>query len=123
WQPVAVLRLGHLNPRTRPSRVVMLAAVLPPLDSLAAQCFAAHMLQHELLMIVGVPLVVTGRPMATCLWALPAVLRRDAARMFQRDTPIGVLWRLVTAPGAAWILHSVVSWVLHRPALYELALI
>jgi len=101
----------------------MLAAVLPPLDSLAAQRFAAHMLQHELLMIVGVPLVVTGRPMATCLWALPAVLRRDAARMFQRDTPIGVLWRLVTAPGAAWILHGVVVWVWHVPALYELAVL
>ena len=74
-------------------------------------------------MIVGVPLVVTGRPMATCLWALPAVLRRDAARMFQRDTPIGVLWRLVTAPGAAWILHGVVVWVWHVPALYELAVL
>jgi putative membrane protein len=100
---------------------VMLAAVLPPLDLLAAQRFAAHMLQHELLMIVGVPLLIAGRPMATWLWALPALLRHGAGGMFQRHTTVGALWRLVTAPAAAWMLHGIVLWVWHVPALYELA--
>src|SRR2546428_2143764 len=77
---------------------VMLAAVLPPLDLLAAQRFAAHMLQHELLMIVGVPLLIAGRPMATWLWALPALLRHGAGGMFQRHPTVGALLRLRTAP-------------------------
>ena len=49
----------------------MLIAILPPLDRLSAERFSAHMLQHELLMLVGAPLIVAGRPMATALFALP----------------------------------------------------
>src|SRR5438128_1100854 len=52
---------------------------------------------------------------------LPALLRHGAGGMFQRHTTVGALWRLVTAPAAAWMLHGIVLWVWHVPALYELA--
>ena len=34
---------------------VLIASVLPPLDQLAVERFSAHMAQHELMMLVGVP--------------------------------------------------------------------
>jgi putative membrane protein len=99
---------------------VMLVAVLPPLDGLATQRFSAHMLQHELLMLVGVPLMIAGRPIATWLWGLPGALRQPAARLCQGGA-VGGLWRTLTMPVAAWALHGVTVWVWHVPRLYELA--
>ena len=100
--------------------VVMLAALLPPLDGLAAQRFSAHMLQHELLMLVGVPLMIAGRPIATWLWGVPAPARAAAARVLQ-GASVGGAWRSLTAPAAAWALHGVTVWIWHVPRLYELA--
>jgi putative membrane protein len=100
--------------------IVMLAAVLPPLDGLATQRFAAHMLQHELLMLVGVPLLIAGRPIATWLWGLPDALRPRAARLLQ-GRPISGLWRSLTTPVLAWALHGLTVWIWHVPRLYELA--
>lgn len=100
--------------------IAMLAAVLPPLDRLAAQRFAAHMLQHELLMLVGVPLMIAGRPIASWLWGLPDGMRPRAARVLQ-GAPVGGLWRTFTTPVVAWALHGITVWIWHVPRLYELA--
>ena len=98
----------------------MMIAVLPPIDGLATILFSAHMLQHELLMLVGAPLIVAGRPLSTCLWGLPRTARRGAGRLFQ-GAAIGGAWRWLTAPAIAWLLHGVILWVWHAPALYEWA--
>jgi putative membrane protein len=99
---------------------VMLAAVLPPLDRLAGERFSAHMLQHELLMLVGVPLMIAGRPLAAWLWGVPDVIRPAAGRVLQ-TTPVGSLWRGLTLPVVAWALHGLAVWLWHVPQLYELA--
>jgi putative membrane protein len=98
----------------------LLTAVLPPLDALAIQLFSAHMLQHELMMLVGAPLVIAGRPLATCMWGLPARLRPVAGETLQRPVAAGV-WRFLTAPAVAWALHGAVIWAWHIPALYDAA--
>jgi putative membrane protein len=98
----------------------MLIAVLPPIDGLATVLFSVHMLQHELLMLIGAPLIVAGRPLSTCLWGLPSTARRGAGRLLQSGA-IGGTWRTLTAPAIAWLLHGVVLWVWHAPALYEWA--
>jgi putative membrane protein len=100
--------------------VVMLAAVLPPLDGLATRRFSAHMLQHELLMLVGVPLMVAGRPIATWLWGIPDAARPRAARVLQ-GAPVGGVWRSLSTPVVAWALHGLTLWIWHVPRLYELA--
>jgi putative membrane protein len=100
--------------------IAMLIAVLPPLDGRAAVLFSAHMLQHELLMLVGAPLMIAGRPLSTCLWGLPSKARQGAARLLQSGA-IGGGWRWLTAPVIAWALHGVILWVWHVPALYEWA--
>jgi putative membrane protein len=100
--------------------VAMLAAVLPPLDHLAVERFSAHMLQHELLMLVGTPLMVAGRPMTVWLWGLPDPLRLRFGHRFQTSGAARA-WLLLTAPVTAWALHGGAIWLWHLPALYEWA--
>lgn len=101
--------------------VVLLASMLPPLDALALEMFSAHMAQHELMMLAGAPLLIAGRPMSTCLWGLPGPLRALAVRTCQGNLA-AASWRLFTAPVVAWVLHGLVIWVWHLPALYEWAI-
>jgi putative membrane protein len=66
----------------RVAALAALAAVLgPPLHHAAETSFAAHMAQHELLMLVAAPLVALGWPVAPWLAALPRPVRRRALRM------------------------------------------
>jgi putative membrane protein len=100
--------------------LVLLGALAPPVDRAAAMLFSAHMIQHELLMLVGVPLVIAGRPIVPWLWALPARPRRVAGAGLQNGA-IAAAWRSLTLPPVAWALHGAVVWVWHAPALYEAA--
>lgn len=96
----------------------MLAAVLPPLDAIAIERFSAHMLQHELLMLVGAPLMIAGRTFSTALLGVPAGVRASAGAFLQTRTAGGA-WKLLSAPLVAWALHGLAVWVWHVPALYE----
>ena len=49
----------------------LVLSILPPLDSLSIQFFSVHMIQHELMMLVGAPLVIFGRPLPRCVAGLP----------------------------------------------------
>lgn len=83
--------------------VVLVITLLSRLDTLAATRFWIHMVQHELLMLVAVPLLVIG----------------DLFRALPRGTPHIVLrpLRHVT-PIAAALLHAIALWVWHVPVLF-----
>lgn len=100
--------------------IALVASVLPWFDAAALELFSAHMAQHELMMLVGAPLIVAGRPLSTCLWALPERWRRHVATPLQKVTVTG-LARVIAAPLTAWTLHGIAVWTWHIPALYELA--
>lgn len=97
---------------------VLVATVMPPLDALAIERFSIHMIQHELMMLAGAPLVMAGRPFSTCLWGLPASWRARVAPAVQSRAVAGV-WRGATAPLVAWVLHGLAIWVWHAPPLYN----
>src|SRR5581483_3974626 len=42
--------------------LALVAALVSPLDALSETLFSAHMVQHELLMVVAAPLLVLGAP-------------------------------------------------------------
>src|SRR5213075_297814 len=50
-------------------------ALFSPLHHASEELFTAHMIQHELLMVVAAPLLVLGRPAMAALWAIPAPAR------------------------------------------------
>jgi putative membrane protein len=101
--------------------LALAAALVSPLDALGASLFSAHMLQHELMMIVAAPLLVLGRPFGYWLWALPARWR-PAIGAGARHPFVAGTWLFLTWPLAAWLLHAAVLWLWHAPPLFEASL-
>jgi putative membrane protein len=98
----------------------LVLSILPPLDSLSLQFFSVHMIQHELMMLVGAPLLIFGRPLQRCVAGLPTRSRHLAARTLQ-SRAMSSTWRALTAPLVAWALHGLAIWLWHLPALYDAA--
>ena len=101
--------------------LVLGAALVSPLDALGAWLFSAHMVQHELLMIVAAPLLVIGRPLAAWTWAV-APRHRPAVRTRIHAPALATSWRWITAPLAAWTAHALALWCWHIPAFFDAAL-
>lgn len=100
----------------------LVVALVSPLDALGAALFSAHMVQHELLMLVAAPLLVLGRPLGVWMWALPARWRA-AVGQGVRWRPLKSFWACITAPLAAWLLHAAALWLWHAPRLFQAALL
>jgi putative membrane protein len=98
--------------------VVVAIALISPIDRASDVLFSAHMVQHELLMLIAAPLVVLGRPLAPAVWALP----HDTRVRLLRTTRPARLWRALTAPVVALVLHAVTRLVWHVPAVFDAAL-
>src|SRR4051812_28653412 len=96
-------------------------ALSPPLDEWSEQWLAAHMVQHELLMVVAAPLFAVGAPVVGILWAMPWHVRHALIATVQHR-PLFRLWRTMTAPPSGFILYGVALWIWHVPALYDNAL-
>jgi putative membrane protein len=101
--------------------LALVVALVSPLDSLGAALFSAHMLQHELLMIVAAPLLVLGRPLGVYIWAFPNAARRAIGRTVHARA-VAAAWRALTLPLAAWAFHAVALWAWHVPFLFQQAL-
>ena len=100
---------------------VLAVALVSPIDAWGARLFSAHMLQHELLMVVAAPLLVLGRPFGAWLFGLPAGWRRAVGRA-TRTPRWRRGWHAITGPLAAWSLHGAALWIWHVPALFDAAL-
>jgi len=101
--------------------VILALALLSPLHEASEELFSAHMIQHELLMVVAAPLLILGRPAVVMLWALPP----RARVIVGRGTKLAgwrTLWRAATKPFDAWLLHGVAIWVWHVPVLFQATL-
>jgi putative membrane protein len=97
------------------------AALLGPLDRWSDVLFSAHMAQHEVVMLVSAPLMVLGRPFIVTLWALPAN-GRAAVSTVVKNRWLTLAWERASGPFTVLILHAVVLWAWHVPALFEAAL-
>ena len=96
------------------------ASLVWPLATITAGLFSAHMVQHELMMVVAAPLLVLGRPLAIWTWSLPERWRSAPARAF-RGRAFAALWRRFTTPLGATIVHAVAIWTWHVPRVFELS--
>lgn len=99
----------------------LFVALVSPLDALGAALFAAHMLQHMLLVLVAALLFVLGAPERAVLWALPGPARGRAGA-WGRAAAIRWAWRAITKPFVVWALHAAAIWAWHIPSLYQAAL-
>jgi len=101
--------------------LILAAALLGPLHDLSERSFTAHMIEHELLMLIAAPFLALSRPIGIFLWALPPRARTGIAGT-ARAQPFSLVWKFITAPGIATILQIVALWIWHAPALFDRAL-
>ena len=85
--------------------LALVVALVSPLHPWGNVLFSAHMMQHEVLMLVAAPLLVLGKPVVAFLKALPmgwVRLLLDSMR------PVWVqsVWRMLTNPFVAWLVHA-----------------
>jgi cytochrome c oxidase assembly factor CtaG len=99
----------------------LVLALVSPLHTMGEVLFTAHMLQHEILMLVAAPLLVLSRPLVTFVWALPFEWRRATGQWAKRD-PVRHSWAFLTDPFTAWWIHAIAIWTWHAPFLFDLTL-
>jgi putative membrane protein len=101
--------------------LVSALVVTSPLHWLGERLFAAHMVEHELLMVVAAPLMAFARINGPMLWSLPPLLRPGVGRLLN-FRPLAAAWSLISHPVSATALHGVALWAWHAPPLYSWAL-
>ncbi len=99
----------------------VLLALASPLDRLSDILFSAHMTQHELLILVGAPLLVLSRPLVAFMHAVSPA-RRQKAQHAMSAGAVATSWRVLTHPVAIVGIHGAVIWAWHAPVLFEWAL-
>lgn len=101
--------------------ITLFIALISPVHPLGEVLFSAHMVQHELLMIVAAPLLVLSRPLVAFLWALPFSWRRALGR-WSKLPATRKPWLWITAPFVAWWIHALAIWLWHAPPLFNATL-
>lgn len=99
----------------------LIVALVSPLAELAHERFLAHMGQHLLLISVAAPAILIANPLAVSLWGLPRGLRRTLGGLLAARTSGRRVVALLTLAPVAWLLHALVLWLWHTPALYDAA--
>ena len=99
----------------------LFVALSSPLDQMAHASFAAHMVQHLLLIVVAAPLLLLANPFAALVWALPAPVRGNVGRWLRPGSPLRRLWRGLTLMSVAWLAHTAAMWLWHLPIAYDAA--
>ena len=98
--------------------LLLVLSLVSPLHALGGVLFSAHMTQHELLMTVAAPLLVIGRPLVPFIWALSPAWRRRTGR-WSESAPVAAVWRGLTHPLVAFVVHGAAVWLWHAPSLYN----
>ena len=96
----------------------LVVALMSPLHELGGALLSAHMVQHELLMLVAAPLLVLGQPLVPILWALPSAARHGLGRLAWRRS-VRAAWAFITRPSVAWTLHATAILLWHLRPFYQ----
>jgi putative membrane protein len=115
-------RLGWRATAFAAGWLTLAVALLTPLDTLGHALFSAHMAQHLLLILVAAPLLVLSAPLGPLLVGLPGRAGATLGAWWRGSRLLRRAWHLISAPAAAWGLHTLALWVWHAPSLYQAAL-
>lgn len=104
------------------SQAVISIALLSPINALGAFLFTAHMIQHELLMMVAAPLLLLSNPLPVFLWSLPRNLRLTLGALLTRGARLRRCLRGITRMVVAFPIYLIILWSWHYPPAFEAAL-
>jgi len=102
--------------------LVLIIALVSPLDALSSALFSAHMTQHLVLILVVAPLLVMSDIPLALLCALPRRRAQVVGQGWNQSQTLSHIWHIISSPVSAWFLFALALWVLHVPAFYEAAL-
>lgn len=102
--------------------MMLVLALLSPLDQLADSYFSAHMSQHLLLMLGAPPLLVAAHPMIAWLWCFPPGRRKQLSRWWAGRGPVRRIIGVLLHPATVWTGASLALWFWHMPRPYAWAL-
>ena len=100
--------------------LTLVAALAGPIEHWSGASFAAHMLQHELMMVVAAPALAASAPLGVFAWALPMSFRRSLHAL-TKPAWLRASWRVLTSPLWATAISIGVLWLWHVPRLFDLA--
>lgn len=98
---------------------VVAVALLSPLDVFQRSVFSAHMVQHELLMVVAAPLVLLGHPLPIAFWGLPRTARSWAGQWIRPRMPLRRTFDVLTTALPALAISTGILWAWHLPVAYD----
>jgi len=113
--------------------VVLLLAVVSPVDYWSDTYLTAHIIQHILLAFIAPPLIVLGAPWVPVLLGLPRIVRKGYGRLLQytmpgRTVPASPGWRaarrvrkFAAKPWVSVIAFNFVMVFWHLPGPFQLA--
>lgn len=101
---------------------VIAVSLLSPLHGLGGRSFTAHMIEHELLMLVAAPLMSWSQPLGIFLWALPGRMRRSLGEVSHRPS-YEATWKAMSSATGASLIQALMLWLWHAPALFNAALL
>jgi putative membrane protein len=101
--------------------LVLGTALVSPIHHWGSQLFSIHMVEHEIVIALGAPLIALGRPGTALAWVSPAALSGRLAAAI-RLPGLQAIWRLMSAAGTAAILHAIAIWAWHVPSLFDAAI-
>lgn len=102
--------------------IIIICALLSPLDAFAGWLLTVHMIQHLLLMMVAPPFILWGAPYLPLLSGLPRHFSIDGVGPFLSSRVLRRVARFISHPVFCWIAFISVNVAWHVPVMYELAL-
>ncbi|MFN2613701.1 MAG: cytochrome c oxidase assembly protein [Actinomycetota bacterium] len=99
---------------------VALLSLVSPLHAASTVTFSAHMLQHQVLMLLAAPLIATGRPGLVMALAFSVGVRRVFARVAAAEPARSAL-HVLRNPLVILLVFTGVLWIWHLPGPYQAA--
>lgn len=124
-------RLRKRNPRSvrkfelglyLSSQAAICLALISPVDTLGGIFFTAHMIQHELMMMIAAPLLLLSNPLPVFFWGLPRNLRLKLGGFLVCGSVIRRTLMCTTRITIALPLYLLTLWGWHYPPAFEAAL-
>ena len=128
WTRLAIRSPARCRPRLMAGLALALvgltavAVALLGLHEAAHESFAAHMVQHLLLIAIAMPALLLADPLPAVLWALPARRARRLGRALAGGRRCAVRGARSRACRSRGRCYAAALWLWHVPVAYDAAL-
>lgn len=102
--------------------LLLVTALVSPLDPLGEHLFTAHMIQHELLMLAAGPLLIASRAGSAIVLGAKIIAVPVLQATTGRGNTLSSVLKALLTPIGAWLLHFTLLWAWHIPFLFNASL-